>query len=274
MNFSLLRIKMQIAKNLKEKLNRFELTLGILATEHIWPGMVELLQGAGLDYLMIDMEHGPHTDEAVAQVCDTGRQVGMPIFIRPVSTEFSIVRRAIDLGPCGLMFPTIETVEQLEQIKESVWMPPRGRRRPGGVGNHWMRDFNYKTWREEFEDHLIILAQIESMRGVENIDAIASHEVVTSLALGPYDLSADLGCCWEPENPKLLNAMEKVREAGQRHGKNTWCLGDGPSLKERGFSFICIGESSIMMKIKSQEIVQELRGEGGIDMKKLAAEHG
>lgn len=54
------------------------------------------------------------------------------------------------------------------------------------------------TWKSEFEDDLVILPQIESIVGLENVNAIARHPLTTAIAIGPYDLSADLGVCWRP----------------------------------------------------------------------------
>ena len=98
----------------------------------LWPQLVEFLQKAGIDYLIADQEHGVHGDTLVAQVCALGRQVGFPVLIRPIDTETSTIRRAIDRGPCGLLLPTVESATQLDRVRDSIWMPPRGKRVPGG----------------------------------------------------------------------------------------------------------------------------------------------
>ena len=62
------------------------------------------------------------------------------VLIRVVdASSYSLVRRAIDLGCCGLLLPTVETVEALDIVRDSIWMPPRGKRRPGGWGNNWVK---------------------------------------------------------------------------------------------------------------------------------------
>jgi 2-keto-3-deoxy-L-rhamnonate aldolase RhmA len=138
-------------------------------------------------------------------------------------------------------------------------MPPRGRRSPGGRGNRWVSDVNYATWRAEVEDDLIVLAQIESRTGLACVDEIARHELTTALAIGPYDLSADLGACWEPEHPELVKAIEKIREAAAGAGKNTWMIGAGPDLVRRGFTFICIGEPVMVMESTLGQLAEQLR---------------
>jgi 2-keto-3-deoxy-L-rhamnonate aldolase RhmA len=248
---------MKPAAELIQKINSDRITTGLLATDHIWPRLVEMCKLAGLDYLIVDREHGPHDDSAVAHVCHIGRLLDFPVLIRTVSCEYDQVRRAIDLGPCGLMFPAVEDPQQLDMVREAVYMPPRGRRRPGGWGNHWMPDYQYETWKAQFEDHLVILPQIETRRGLDNVAAIAGHELVTAIAVGPYDLSAELGCCWQPADARLQSALTQIRQAGQSVGKNMWMIGDGPTLAKQGYTFLCVGEPSAVLAQRLAQIVAE-----------------
>eukprot|EP00913_Durusdinium_trenchii_P028500 g26728.t1 len=126
-------------------------------------------------------------------------------------------------------------------------MPPRGRRRPGGMGNYWMRNFQRTTWENEFEDHFIVIPQIESQRGVDNVQAIARHEIVTAVGLGPYDLSADLGCCWNPEDAGYQQALSTVKAAADAAGKKVWAGCDGPALRAQGYTFLWIGTPSLLL---------------------------
>jgi len=251
---------MKPAIELKKKIDGTGVTTGILGTDHVWPMLVEVCRRAGLDYLIVDCEHGPHDDSLVAHVCQVGRLIGFPVLIRVPSTRSDVVRRALDMGPCGLMFPSIESAEQLDEAQRWAHMPPRGIRRPGGWGNYWMSNVNYETWLRDYEEHLIVLAQIESRRGLENVDAIARHELVTSLAIGPYDLSASLGCCWDAENAELNDAFRRIRETGKAAGKNTWMGMGGRDLVEQGWTFICLGTPSFLLQNAMKQTIAEARG--------------
>jgi 2-keto-3-deoxy-L-rhamnonate aldolase RhmA len=219
-----------------------------------------MTMNAGLDYLIIDLEHLTHNAEAVAEGCAIGRRADFPVLIRPPSAEFTAVRVVMDLGPCGLLIPYVQNMDTMNEIRDAVYLKPRGRRRPGGLGNAWVKDYNYATWKSQFEDDLIILPQIESKIGLENSEAIARDPLTTAMAIGPYDLSADLGVCWQPDHPLLIGAVDRIRKAGRAAGKNMWMIGDGPSLAKRGFNFICVGEPTVLMASALDQAVRQTRG--------------
>lgn len=254
---------MKSAQILKEKIHSGRLTLGMLIIDHFWPGLIEIVRNAGFDYVIIDQEHSSFDAETISQGCALGRLLDFPILIRPPETEFSLIRRAGDLGPCGFLLPSVASAAMLDSARDALYMPPRGRRRPGGAANRWPSSIQYETWRREVEDEFILLPQIETVEGLRNVEEIARHELTTAMAIGPYDLSASLGVCWEPNHPKLLEAIGRIRQAGQKAGKNMWMIGDATQLMARGFTFLCTGEPCGFLEGMLKKTVGELRA-GGI----------
>lgn len=250
---------MKSAQILRQKINSNQLTLGLLATNHFWIGLIEISRNAGLDYLIIDLEHNAFDEEKVSDACALARLIDFPILIRPPEAQYGFVRRAADKGCAGFLLPTVEDTGALDEVRDAIYMPPRGKRRPGGPGNRWIKDFNYKTWVAEVENDFIVLPQIENQKGLANAEAIAGHEIVTAIAIGPYDLSANLGCCWEPASPKLIEAQEKIRAAGKAAGKNMWMIGDAPTLIKRGFTFLCVAEPSGFLEAQMKNFITTVR---------------
>jgi len=250
---------MKSAQILREKINSDRLTLGMLATFHVWPGIIETAMKAGLDYLIIDLEHVTWPADMVANYCAQARLLDFPVLIRPPQAEHVPLRLAMDLGPCGLMVPYVQGVETMQTVQDACCMPPRGKRRPGGFGNFWVQDYNYETWVREVEDDFIILAQIENKVGLSNAEAIAAHPLTTAIAIGPYDLSADLGVCWDPTSPLLLDAVARIRKAGRKVGKPMWHIGDGPTLAAQGFTFICLGDPLFLLLKAMTDAVSNTR---------------
>ncbi len=251
---------MKAAQILRDKIASDDrVTTGILCTFHFWPGMVEMAIRAGLDYLIIDLEHLTFDASMVAEACAIGRRQDFAILVRPPAAEFTPVRLAMDLGPCGLLIPMVESEETMRVVQDAVYLKPRGRRRPGGPGNHWVADVNYETWKTTVEDHLVILPQIESRAGLDHVAAIANHPLTTALAVGPYDLSADLGVCWNPETEEFRDALQRIRDAARAAGKGMWMIGDGPQLVEQGYRFLCIAEPTALLQAKLGELNAAVR---------------
>ena len=256
------------AKQLKTQLESGDTVIGLMATDHAWPFLVEVCQEGGLDYLVIDCEHGDFSDELVSHICQIGRLANFPVLVRTISCETSVVRRTIDLGPCGILIPNVESAEQLDQVRDAILMPPRGRRRPGGMGNYWLDNFQYETWKSEFEDHFIVIPQIESQAGVDNVDAIAAHPLVTALGLGPYDLSADLGCCWDPEHERFVAALDRVKAAADAVNKKIWAGCDAAALRAKGYTFLWVGTVTTVLTSAMTQIVQQVNDPDSVNSAK------
>ncbi len=243
------------AQQLLAKVRRGEVTTGILATDHVWTDLIEISQRAGLDYVIVDMEHGAHSPDVVAEVCSTGRRMNFAVLIRPRANDYANLRLAIDLGCCGFLLASVESAAELDVVREAVHLPPRGRRRPGGHGNRWVNDYGSQAWRTQVEDDFLVLPQIETRRALDNLTEIATHEMTTVLAVGPYDLSAELGVCGQMQDPKLRAALAKIQAAAKSAGKPGWMIGaDGAALVRDGWNFVCLGEPSwiLIAALKAQ----------------------
>lgn len=250
---------MKAARTLREKIDAEILVTGILATSHLWPELIEICMEAGLDYLIVDTEHGAFSPELITDVCALGRLLDFAVFVRPIATDLTTVRRALDWGPCGLLLPCVDSAAILDDVRDAVYLPPRGRRRPGGAGNRWVRDYSQETWKTVVEDALIVLPQIETRQGLARVDEIAAHELTTAMAAGPYDLSADLGVCGRTSDPLVVDAIARIRAAGRAAGKNMWMIGHGPTLRSQGINFICIGEPTWILQASLRRLVEETR---------------
>lgn len=251
---------MQPALRLREKLARKELTTGILITEHVWPDLVEISKRAGLDYVIVDLEHGPHSPDVVAEACATGRRLDFPVFIRPLANDYSTIRHCADLGPCGFLLASVETAAELDVVRDALYLPPRGRRRPGGMSNRWVSDFTQPTWQATVEEKFIVLPQVETRTGFKNAQAIASHELTTALAVGPYDLSAELGVCGLMDAPVLREHLFELRKIADAAGKMMWMIGgNAEKLTRDGWRFLCIGEPCNVLEVTLRDRVATAR---------------
>ena len=227
---------MKAAKLLRERVDRGDVVTGLLAMDHMWLQLIEISKNAGMDYLIIDMEHGSPNTDVVAEACALGRMIDFPIMIRPVDHEMSTIRKAMDLGPCGFLLPTVQSAADMDKVRDGMWMPPRGQRRPGGRGNAWLNDVSLKSWQEEIEANFIVMPQIETQMGLDNLAEIAEHELTTYVAHGPFDLSFDLGVGGQSAGPEVTAANMQIKAAAEAAGKKMWVIGHGPTLRKQGFT--------------------------------------
>ena len=250
---------MQPAIKLRHAISGNKPVIGILLSNHIWLELIEVCREAGLDYVIIDSEHLQHDVQQIADACMLGRMTNFPVLLRPATTDAASIRMAMDLGPCGLLLPMIETAEQLDEVTRGAYMPPRGGRRPGGPGNRWLKQFSYETFKSNVEDHLIVIPQIESAAGLRNAREIANHPITTALGIGPFDLSAGLGVCWEPQHPVFQRALTELRAAADDARRPMWMIGDPAALLREGYHFVCMGDPVGLLQAALTNVIANAR---------------
>lgn len=194
--------------SLKQKLKNNELTIGSWVTiGH--PSVVEIMASAGFDWLVIDMEH-TSIDLTMAQMLITTIQAkGMKALVRVSKNEEVIIKKVLDMGADGLVVPMVKNkAEALEAIDYAKY-PPIGKR---GVGlyraqNYGLSFNEYKKW---VNDELVIIAQIEHIEAVKNIEEIIKTDGIDGIIIGPYDLSGSMGYPGEYHRKDVANAIQIV----------------------------------------------------------------
>ena len=183
------------------------------------PIVIELMAGAGFDFLCVDVEHSaidlPGTQE-LFQAARSGNP-NCHTVARLHGVDYSHVKRYLDIGAAGVIAPLVNTREQAELLIRATKYPPMGNR---GVGFCRANEYGYKL-KQHF-DHangdIMVAVQIEHYEGVENIDSILSVEGIDAVFIGPYDLSASLGVTAQFDHPDYLVARERVLAACLEHG--------------------------------------------------------
>ena len=177
-------------------------------------GIGRIIQQAGAEFVVYDTEHSGWGIETIRALMATTRAADVIPLVRVPATQYHLMSGPLDVGAMGLMVPMVESVEQAELIARSVKYPPVGRRgsafgfahddyAPGDVGEK-MASANEET---------IILAQIETKQGVDNVEAIADVEGIDVLWIGHFDLSVSLGVPAQFEHPRYVEAVDRVLAA-------------------------------------------------------------
>jgi len=195
-------------KSLKEKLKNNELTIGSwIMIGH--PISVEVMALAGFEWLVIDMEHTSIDINTAQNLIATIQANGIKALVRVSKNEEVIIKKVLDIGADGIIVPMVNSKEDAVKAVEFAKYPPIGKR---GVGlyrasKYGVKFEEYKKWVEE---ELVIIAQIEHIDGVNNIEEILQVEGIDGTIIGPYDLSGSMGYPGKFERYDVKKAVQKV----------------------------------------------------------------
>jgi 4-hydroxy-2-oxoheptanedioate aldolase len=165
---------------------------------------VRLLAAAGLDYVVIDLQHGGATEADLPGMTGAIRLAGASPIARVRHAHAADIGRALDLGCEGVIVPNIDSAAQVRQVAGAVRYPPAGYRSAGGV-------------LAAAEPFCLVMA--ESAEALGELDGTLAAEGVDGLYVGPRDLSLSLGCELDPDDPVLNRALQRVWAACSAAGK-------------------------------------------------------
>jgi 2-keto-3-deoxy-L-rhamnonate aldolase RhmA len=228
----------------REKLKRGEAVFGTFVFEFATTGIGRIIGASGADFVLYDLEHTAWSLETVRMLAATTRDV-VPV-VRVPTGDYHFIARALDAGAMGIMVPMVETAEQARQIVAATRYPPAGRRGAAfGVAHDDYRTGDLRTKMRHANDHTLVVLQIETEPGVDNVDQIAAVPGVDVLWIGQYDLNNFLGIPGEFDHPKYHACAERVVQAIQRHriagGFLASSVAHGRSLLQQGFRMIAYG---------------------------------
>jgi 4-hydroxy-2-oxoheptanedioate aldolase len=160
-----------------------------------------LLAAAGLDYVVIDLQHGTATEHDLPALTTAIRRAGAAPVGRVRHAHPADIGRALDLGCDGVIVPNVETAEQAEAVAGACRFPPDGYRSAGGV----LAPSGLP----------LCIVMVESSRAMAELPATLTLPGVDGIYVGPRDLSYSLGCALDPHDPVLRPALERIwRDCG------------------------------------------------------------
>lgn len=202
---------------LKEKLQKKKISIGSwLTIPH--QAVVEILCTAGFEWLAIDMEHSPISVETIMNLIGHIQGNNMQALVRVSKNEEVSIKRVLDAGADGVIIPMIRNKEEAIQAVNYVKYPPIGKR---GVGLNRAQKYGtaFNSYKEWVKDEVIVIAQIEHIDAVNNLEEIFSVEGIDGIIVGPYDLSASMGYPGEYDRPDVKAALERVDKTAKKLNK-------------------------------------------------------
>jgi 2-keto-3-deoxy-L-rhamnonate aldolase RhmA len=174
--------------SLRARLLAEQPVVGTMIQEVGSPFIVHAFANAGFDFVYVDMEHGRFSHETIVGLIQTIRLTNMVPLVRVPDNQYHLIARVMDAGAQGVMIPRVETRQQAEVAVQSLRYPPLGQRGLAVArGHNDYKQQNALTFSQEANRENLLIVQIESTRGVENVDDIISVQGVDVALIGPGD---------------------------------------------------------------------------------------
>lgn len=222
----------------------------------------EVVAGSGYDWVLVDMEHSPNDLNSVLAQLQVFAASGSTAIARPQWNDPVMVKRLLDIGAPGLLFPMIQTVEEAQAAVAATRYPPNGIRGVSGStrANAFGRVSDYF---DNIEKQTTILVQLETRNAIENTLAIGSVEGVHGVFFGPADIAADIGKLGQPMCDEVWDLIRPAAQQLIDKGIPVGTLVQDPDfasdLLNNGFSFVACGSDTGLLARSADALLAKVR---------------
>jgi len=246
----------------RAKLKRGESVYGMIVTEFDSPAIPVILAEAGLDFFILDMEHGAYTLTSALHLLQTARLANITPLVRVPDGLYHVIAPALDAGAQGIIVPRVETREVAERSVAAMRYPPLGARGVyGGKANNDYQPVKLMEYTRHANENILAMIQIESKTAVERADELLATPGLDGVLIGPWDLASSLGV--DPGDAQVEAMVQRALDAAQR--RKVACgihLGDPAAVRRwqsRGMTFLsCMGDLE-MLRNSARALNEALR---------------
>ena len=231
------------------------------------PSIVEILGYTGLDFVVIDTEHGPYDTMPVSDLIRASQSRGMAPVVRVADVTHKEIQRAVDNGAEGIMIPCLRSMDDFRKAVELCKFPPLGSRgfikaRGSGFGNEEWAEGTLEEYMHNSNEKVLLLPQCETREALENIEAIVDIEGIDGIFIGPFDLSISMGIPGQFDAPQFRRAVSRVLTACKEAGKLcmifTSSVEEAKAYMDQGFDAVANSIDTIMFRNAYKEMMDAL----------------
>ena len=216
---------------------------------------LDALKELGFEWFMIDTEHAQVNPETMAAMIATLGGSGAAPLVRVGDIDQYLIKQALDSGAHGVLVPLVSTEAQAKAAVTFAKYPPEGVRGAAAAASS-RYGMKLASYLRVANAETTVGVQIETKEAIENLEAIVRVDGVDLLFVGPQDLTLSLGLLDDRKNPKVREAMGRVVDACERHGKIPGTLvidsEERRAAVEQGFKFIALA-SDVRFLIQGAE---------------------
>lgn len=259
---------MDMPKNrFKQKLRQGQWQVGLFVGLTSGYSM-EILAGAGFDWLVIDAEHSPNNPASVLTQLQAAAPYRVQLLVRPMNHDPALIKQYLDIGAQTLLLPLVDNATQAQDLVRAVRYPPGGSR---GVAASLARAAHWngvKDYVKHANAEVCLVVQVETRQGLDNLDAITAVDGVDGVFIGPADLAASLGHLGDAGHPEVRAAIEDAlaRIVAADKAAGVFVTDPAQALRYRdcGASFIAVGGDTTLLRNAALKLAASFRdGEFG-----------
>ena len=161
---------------------------------------MEAAAAAGLDFVVIDREHGVPTPESdLVSACEIAYLRGIAALVRIAAPVPYLATQALDQGAAGVVIPQCRSIDEVLAVLDRCYLPPRGSRgysprtRAASRARSELGSATHSDVVRAINESTSVVVQVETPELLEQLDALAADDRVTALLLGAHDLAVAMG---------------------------------------------------------------------------------
>ena len=222
---------------------------------------IEIVAGAGYDWLLIDAEHGPNDLRSVLKQLQAVAAYPTHPVVRLPAGDPTMIKQYLDIGAQSLLIPMVESEEQARRLVAATRYAPQGMR--GVASARASRWGAVSDYFERAGDSVCLLVQVETVKGLESLDEILAVPGVDGVFIGPSDLAASLGHLGDPGHPDVVAPITAAIERIVRSDKAAGILTADNALArtyiELGVTFCAVGIDTIMLAQAARALARKFK---------------
>ena len=227
------------------------------------PDVVEIIGLAGLDFVVIDMEHSPITFNDLSSMIVAAESNGVTPYVRVSELSASDILRTLDSGAYGIQVPHVEDRHDAQRIIQYSKYFPLGERgmAPSTRGGRYTLNTNKESLTRANDETLVVLT-LESEKSLDNIHELIEIEGADVIYIGPYDLSQAMGLPGEVDHPKVLKQMDRIFALVNQSGKLSGSFANTPKragrMKDMGVNFLTCETDGTLLRSAFEGLRQQI----------------
>jgi len=253
--------------NVKEKIKNNEKVVGTFFEMGSMSEM-ECLGYSGLDYVIIDAEHGPFDMETIMDLIRAAESKNLSPFVRIGDVTHKEIQRILDVGAQGLIVPCLRTIDEMRKLVDLAKFAPVGNRgfcpgRGSGFGFADWASQGIDKFMETCNEEVMVIPQCETKECLEIIEDIVNIEGIDGIFIGPFDLSISLGIPAQFSNEIFIAATNRILKACQNAGKPififTGNIEDAREYLANGYDGVAYNMDAVVLVNAYREIVNSIK---------------